>query len=221
MKSNTLYLLLLFAGLGCKSTPVKPLKGDFYVRVVEGKLKAEANFTNQIPHDTTALTVTQVTFDGSPMKPIDVGGKHLGHYTIQSVVGTEDIAPHFFVTKLNADQEVRHELPMQSMDSVYFIGPLSKSKGGKVMWKGKPLSAQENLVLMVSNANGQMAEIELSGPSKGNELVLTSPALRLVQPGRVSFYAIRKFVTAFKGEKIFGKAVSEVYSKDFPVEIVE
>lgn len=214
-------MLVLLAGLGCKSTPVNPLKGDFYVRVVEGKLKAEANFTNQIPHDTTSLKVQQVTFDGSPMKSIDVGGKHLGHYTYQSVVGTSVTGAHFFITKLGGNQEVRHELPMQGVDSVYFAEPLSKSKGGKVLWTGKPLSPQENLVLMVAKGDGQMAEIELSGPSTGNELLITPPALRLVQPGKVTFYVIRKFVTAFKGDKIFGKAASEVYSKEFQLEIVE
>ncbi len=186
----------------------------------EGKIKAEAIFTEDDASGKPQVKVFQsgVSFLGSNMETRNLPGA-IRYESNRSIRLPEQLPLYF---REDSDREKNILLPMNPIHSISLPGEtLSKSQGGTLKFEGKPLSDEEQITFLFTDAQRQNHSIELSGQVKGSEIKITPSDISSFATGPAEFYLVRTLKQKSR-EKYYDISIqTEFYSEIFNVVIGE
>lgn len=168
------------------------LFAEFYLRLVQDEplVKGEVSF---FEGDSLSVarprTFKQVLINNQLMAAKEL--KMKGTSYRGSLNGLTDSIYTFSFINAN-DEQQSYQLSVDRIDAFLIKDGWTKSTGMSVVWKGTPLSEQEELVLLFTDKKNKSSIIEVSGPTKHSEVILTTDQLAPLNLGPGKLYLVRK-----------------------------
>lgn len=214
---------VLLGQAGCADSAGKPrLIADYFVRYLAdvSEIKAQASFYEG---DTLETAVPKAIAGGLSFQQSAMETKSLSRGVVRYLLQrrSEFIPPFTFAFTGDDGEKVTYNVPMNPVDSFSFRGPVSKSKGGTLLLKGTPLSAEESLVVLFSDARNQAGSVTIQGPITTQEVFIPATNLAHLQTGAGMVYLVRKIVKIEDTPARYVIASAEYYTPAIDVNLEE
>ncbi len=217
-------LLILFGA--CQPASVEEegqskLFAEFHLRLVENEplVKGEVSF---FEGDSLATarprTFKQVMINNQLMAARELKAKGTSYRGVLN--GPVDSVYTFsFINGNNKQQS--HQIGVARIDAFLVKDGWTRSKGMTVVWKGKPLGAAEELIFLFTDASNKSTIIEVPGPTRWSEIILTSDQLAPLSLGKGNLYLIRKTNTMDVNEKHHFTSRVEFFTAPLTIQVKE
>ncbi|MCB0703942.1 MAG: hypothetical protein KDC34_01475 [Saprospiraceae bacterium] len=222
MKITLLTLPLLFCLAACSTdttTEKAPISATFYLRyLADGEqLKAEATFLEIAPNKKgKAIEMAGgVSFLGSAMGKRQISDAIL-RYQYENT-GTFPEAILFGCRENSSDTWTEFKAHMVPLNRFKLPDTISTKQATALVLPDGPLTANEQLVMIFSNSDGQAQSVTLSGPSQGNSISIPSDKLNALSEGLNTVYLVKKQQQKIQTAPFIATVEVEYYSKTMEV----
>lgn len=222
----TIILVLLLSAFlpACQSPPPEEEPehriADFYVRYLETERQIKA-FAGFYEGDSIAGGRPLSVSGGVDFQELDMEKRTLVDRGIRyTVTRTANYPEHFSFTYRLGDEEQQHRFAMAPLNNFFFEGPVSISRGAKLVIEGEPLQSEESLILLFTDEENKTSKVRVSGPSPDNTFRLSPEQLAAIPPGPSLLYLVKK--RSLIEEQPYRTVISaaEYYTKTLSLEIM-
>jgi len=222
MKSISIFssvcLVLLLA---CNNSPVESaskaststLFAEYYIRYLEeeGQLRAQVSYLEgDSLSNAQPIALSSVFFQGGAMEMRKLNAKSIRYRSERVMPYTP---PFNFTYNLKEGAAAQHDLIMDPILDFSLEGDLRHSGQTVLQWEGKPLKAEEAIVLIFTDQKNQTSAINVVGPSKDTRVVIRGEDLKKLTPGEIKFYLVKKKKTQEQSENTVNSSTVEFYTK--------
>jgi len=193
----------------------------YYVRYLqtEKELKAEVSFKEGDSLATArSIVLTNVTFEGEPMNVQNLGKTHGVRYGSRKTGLYKDQ----YEFKYNGDQfgTLGHTIKMNPItDFELKEDKINKASGGTLIWQGKPLQKNQELILLFTDEQKKAFPLQIKGPSEKPEIKLTAQELTGLTPGKGQLMLVKKQISQSEEDNFSKISEMEFYSKHIDIPI--
>ncbi len=199
MKGYFLFVVMLsgIIWMGCEEqvggNSDDGLSVSLLVRYMQGEreLKGQALFyaTDTSGHTVAEPFPTHVTFMAEPTRarPLPGNSQRYEHTLIRDY--PDEV---FFTIPDERGKPQRVVLPMPGISDFSFGGTLSLRQGGLLTVQNQPLSADERLVLLLTDSSDVTRTLIVQGPTNQTTIRLEAKLLANLSPGEYTVYIVRK-----------------------------
>lgn len=219
-------LILSLLILSCQSnrkseTNQQLLEAEVYLRYLqsEKQLKAEISF---FVVDSTKKMMPKMMDEVLFHKKVMSGKK------VQNLFRYQLIQTGSLVEKYNFEYSHSGK-PLQEQN--IFINPIedyfikgeiiSKSSNTTIVFKGKLLKSNENLILLFSDDNNKVSTVAIAGPSSSLGISILPKQIKELALGKGKLYMVRRQTINAKTETFNLTGLTEYYSKVIDIEVIE
>ncbi|MEM8906852.1 MAG: hypothetical protein AAGD05_03315 [Bacteroidota bacterium] len=117
------------------------------------------------------------------------------------------------------NREYSYAIDLSPIDSFQIDGVIPKSGKFKLTWAGTPLQANENLILLFTDAQQRAASQQIKGPSEGASLMIESEGLDQLQAGKGQLYLVKKQWRENESAEMVTSSLAEFYTRSIDIEI--
>ncbi len=207
------------SGLGSKKQ--SNVYGSFFIRYMESDRWIQAN-ASFYEGDTIATAAPRtweggVSFLGSAMDARQLPGGDIRYIADRQIDFISDYAFRFTDDGSKLREVVTVVSPLSGLG---FRAPASKQSGLVLTYSGTPLDAWESMVVLLSNEQGQTHTLNISGPQRNAEIVLTANEVSPLTAGKWQLYAVRKRARTYEEDHFDFTVETEYYTMTTEVEIL-
>jgi len=200
----------------------EPISASLYVRYLRdvGQLLAQAEFFEEdtLQQNGTSLELSEQVFvQNNPMRLVNVPGRLL-QYRYQNQEGVQPNYTFRFHLPEGDEQIVAVEVPVIENFSVK--AGIRKSTG-MVLIIDQPLKDNEELQALFVDQDQQITPVTIQGPTRRNEIPLSAAAVRDLKLGDGFLYLLRRRTTPITLAKVDGVALSEFYTQQIAITVIE
>jgi len=223
---------LLFASIffvfiaSCQTTPEKSDKNQpttfahFYMRFLQSdtQVKSTATFSRGMTQETSQPIKIEkgVFFYNSNMNEKFL--KDFGvRYSYDFKDAFSDKYLFRFIDPLKGKME--HHLKINSISN-FSIKEISKSKGIKISWEGKPLNENETLIILISSEKNKLTTLEVKGKTDTPNISISPSKLGALDLGKSKLYLVRKQFQVIQEPNFAGLSETEFYTNETEVTVV-
>ncbi len=216
--------------LGCKSDSkveapkeTKHIFAKYYVRYLqtEKELKAEVSFKEGDSLATArSIVLTDVTFEEEPMNVQNLGKTHGIRYVSRKTGLYKDQ----YTFNYNGDQlgSMSHAVKMNTItDFKLKDNKIDKKTGGTLIWQGKPLQKNQELILLFTDEQKKAFPLQIKGPSDKTEIKLSAKDLIGLTSGKGQLMLVKKQISQSKEDNFSKISEMEFYSNHIDIEVVD
>jgi hypothetical protein len=219
-------LAILFVFVSCQNEKNTTTKYDKNIKINNYLRSDKSDFVTAevyVKHekDTIPPNIESVTLEGNTMLQSEYQDKTFLRFRLDQEIA----AKHYEFVLNHANQKpVKVKLtPRPIYEYTVKEGVISKSKGFTLSWKGDPVTASnETMILLITDVNGQSMSLNRIGETGESGMFIDPVQVNYFAPGKATFYIIRKNLIKFPEEGyIKQEAEIEFYSEEMTIDIVE
>lgn len=196
---------------------------DLYVRYLknEQQMKAEASFKRGL----SIKKAEKVDFEGE----IKLNDNLLTPIKIKDAIFRYQLSKdqafksqYNFTFLQDNGIETAHSIKMLPIEKFNLTeGVASKEHGFQLNWDGADLTAQERLLVMITDKNSKAHSISVRGPSQSQSVTIKGADLEPLDIGNGYIYLVRKQESAANQQNMAFSALSEFYTDRILIDITE
>lgn len=222
----TFLSIILILIVSCQSETEKSDKTQpttfvhFYMRFLQSdnQVKSTATFSRGMTQETSQPIKVEkgVFFYNSNMKENFL--KDFGvRYTYDFKGSFSDKYLFRFIDPLKGNTE--HKLNINSISS-FSIEEISKSKGMKISWEGKPLNENETLVILINSEKNKLSTLEVKGKTDTPNITISPSKLSAIALGKLKIYLVRKQFQVTQKPNFVALSETEFYTNETEAVVV-
>ena len=224
------FFILSLSIFGCKSDSVqeapkkaKHIFAKYYVRYLqtEKELKAEVSFKegDTLTH-ARSIVLTDVSFEGEQMEVQSLGGNYGVRYSFRKR-GPYSRQYKFQYNSKDLGQ-LSHTLGIDPItDFLIKEGTINKKSGTTLIWKGDPLTENQEMILLFTDEKRKAFPVQIKGPSERAELFLPAEKISNLSIGKGKLMLIKKQLEQADENNFTKISEVEFYSNNIDIEVVE
>ena len=172
------------------SYPFKKING--YIRYLQQNRELQAEMTFRT--DSTVAINGPVTVNEKPMRSKILPNVGTQYRLLENALSF-DSSYTFEYTELNGHLRGL-SISMNRFDKPTVLGQqISRTLGGVLAWEGSPLSKEDGLILIFTDAEGQTFSVNHSGISRGNKFEIVTEYAKRLSNGPAKLLITRKKTT--------------------------
>ena len=174
---------------------------------------------DSLPSATPFQSGGGISFMGATTRPVALGNELVRYETTLNTPYPADSLTFRFTAPDGRPRELKLHLSAPVVtglpDTIYRSRGLSFSAGGR------PLHADESLLLFLSDEQGNARQVLIAGPSRDTLLRAPAPSLSNIEPGNHRLYLVKKkdYRGRMNGLNVTGYV--EYYTEEVPVYLAE
>ncbi len=228
--SYTIASIIIFSIFNCQadskaesSASTKHIFAKYYVRYLqtEKELKAEAYFKEgDTLSKARSIVLANVIFENTPMEAQNLGKNYGLRYAYRK--NGPYRKQYEFKYKDEELGQFSHFLDMSPItDFLIKEGSISKKAGTTLVWKGDPLTDNQELILLFTDQDKKAFPIQISGPTDRTEVFIPNEKITDLSLGEGKLMIVKKQVIESQETNFAKISEMEFYSNKISVDIVE
>ena len=223
--SITLIAVCMTLLIGCKKKETEiqyPRNVDFYIRYLSDgnqfKSLCKVSFADSLAVGETDTTNYNITIGGKDMKQL-VAPSGNKNYSLQTNLPYNS---DYTINIANPQGKIiTQATKLPGIDSVKTEKEISLSKGTTIEYSGKPLSADETIIIMIIGKGSKSSSSTIQGPTTDNRLLLKPENLTMLEAGPVDLYLVRTFNQDAVNENMNFYFRNEFFTKTYKINLVK
>lgn len=199
------------------------LYAEYYIRYLQDKkqLKAEATFKRSIDVDSARSIEPNgsIFLQNVQLTPVRIDKRNLRYQKEFNRV----FEPEYNFKFVDDDEQViNHNIKMTSIPKFSIESNIgSKANGINIQWEGENLKKNEQLIILLSDANDKTSSFVIEGPTSKSSCVFPSTRMDALSNGKGYLYLVKTQKTEVEKEDMLIHTVVEYYSDKMNIEIVD
>lgn len=192
----------------------KKLVAHFYARhlALEGVSRGEATFKIEMGDSTSpeCFLAGGVRFQQGVMEERNMESINRKRYQANRTSTFQDTFSFSFFWPEGERQAFA--MSLAGIEDFQFSSPYQRGSEAKVEWTAPPLSKEEMMVLLLTDAAQKVATLEIKGPTQSSQIIIPADKLKDIAPGKATAELVRRKRFSGKGINWESTGEAEFYS---------